>query len=84
MKKGRLKCEVAEGMFKGERIVSLLNIEGNTISAIVNEESIIDDTFLEVDVYKEKKGKGVLIGIPGETFSTPRKIWVRKIEKIEK
>ena len=77
---GLLKCKVGDGMFEGERIVSF-KINGNTISAIVNKESVRDKNLLEVDIYK-KKGKEVLIGIPGEVFSTSRKIWIPK-EAIE-
>ncbi|MEW6686446.1 MAG: hypothetical protein AB1393_09635 [Candidatus Edwardsbacteria bacterium] len=77
---GLLKCEVKDGMFEGEQIVSF-NIKGNTVSAIVDKESVRDKKRLEVDVYK-KKGEEVLIGIPGEPFSTSRKIWVPQ-EEIE-
>lgn len=77
---GLLKCKVGNGMFKGEQIVSF-DIKGNTVSAIVDKKSVKDKERLEVDVYK-KRGEKVLIGIPGETFSTPRKIWVPQ-EEIE-
>lgn len=75
---GLLRCKVKDGMFEGEQIVSF-GIKGNTVSAIVNKESVKDKKRLEVDVYK-KKGEEVLIGIPGETFSTSRKIWVSQKE----
>ena len=71
---GLLKCKVGGGMFEGERIISFI-INGSTVSAIVNKENIKNKEWLEVDIYKER-GKELLIGIPGETFSTTRKIWV--------
>jgi len=77
---GLLKCKVGDGMFEGEQIVSF-NIKGNTVSAIVDKKSVKGKKELEVDVYK-KRGEEVLIGIPGETFSTSRKIWVPQ-EEIE-
>lgn len=73
IKKAFLNCEVGAGMFRGERIVSFV-VEGNNISAIVNE-GFVKGERLEVDVYSQK-GDELLIGIPGESFSTPRKIWV--------
>jgi len=74
---GLLKCEVGNGMFEGEQIVSF-NIKGNTVSAIVDKESVKGKK-LEVDIYENRRGK-VLIGIRGETFSTSRKIWVPQKE----
>jgi len=71
---GLLKCEVGKGMFKGEKIVSY-KINGKINSAIVYEECVTDQNRLKVDIYEEK-GNKLLIGIPGETFSTSRKIWV--------
>lgn len=71
---GLLKCEVGEGMFKGEKIVSY-KINGKVNSAIVYEECVTDQNRLKVDIC-ERKGNKLLIGIPGETFSTSRKIWV--------
>jgi hypothetical protein len=73
-----LKCKVNDGMFAGEQIVSF-GTKGNTVSAIVNKRSVARRNRLKVAVYK-KKGRHVLIGIPGETFSTSRKIWVLEKE----
>jgi len=89
MKKGNkiglLKCKAGKGMFEGEKIVSY-KINDKINSAIVYEECVIDKNKLKVDIY-EKKGDKLLIGIPGETFSTSRKIWVPQeiieIRKIE-
>ena len=67
-------------MFEGEKIVSY-EINGKINSAIVYEECITDRNKLEVDICDEKDNK-LLIGIPGETFSTSRKIWISK-KKIE-
>jgi len=72
-KKGLLNCNVGKGMFQGEIIVSF-TVKGNTISAIVDKEHIKRGE-LEVDIFG-KKGDELLIGIPGESFSSSRKIWV--------
>jgi hypothetical protein len=72
---GQLECEVSNGMFKGEKLISF-EFEGRLISASVSAESI-SGNLLKVDIYEEKKGQ-VLIGIPGESFSSTRKIWIPK------
>jgi hypothetical protein len=77
-KKGLIECDVGEGLFEGEKIISF-KTDTNTISAIVNQTSIIGSK-LQVDIYEDKEDKS-LIGIPGETFSSARKIWIEK-EKI--
>lgn len=79
MEKRFLSCEVGKGMFQGEQIVSFKVGETN-ISSIVNT-GFIKNGKLEVDVYDTKEDE-LLIGIPGESFSTTRKIWVPK-EMIE-
>jgi len=79
-KRGLLKCKVGKGMFEEEQIVSF-DVKGNIVSAIVDKESVKDKNWLEVDVCGRRKNE-LLIGIPGETFSTSRKIWVSK-EKVK-
>ncbi len=74
MKTKLLKCKVGQKMFKGERIIAI-NVNGNTISAIVDESSI-EKQALRVDVCDvNKKTKELLVCLPGESFAT-RKIWV--------
>ncbi len=70
---GFINCEVGKGMFQGEKIVSL-KVMGQDVSAIVNEKSVKDDK-LQVNIYEAKQGR-VLIGLPGESFSTSRKVWI--------
>jgi len=77
---GLLECKVGKGMFGGEKIVSY-TINGKINSAIVYEECVTDKNRLKVDIYEKREGE-LLIGIPGETFSTSRKIWVPR-ETIE-
>jgi len=72
---GQLECEVSDGMFKGEKLISF-EFEERLISASVSAKSITGN-LLKVDIYEEKKGQ-VLIGIPGESFSSTRKIWIPK------
>lgn len=71
-------CAVNKGMFKGEKIVSFL-VMGEEISAIVNENSVKNGDKLEVNVLQSINDK-VLIGLPGESFSTSRNVWIRKGE----
>ena len=78
-KKGLIECDVGEGMFEGEKIISF-KTDTSTISAIVNQSSIVENK-LQVDIYADKEDK-FLIGIPGETFSSTRKIWIER-EKIK-
>lgn len=72
---GQLECEVSDGMFKGEKLI-LFKIGERSISASVSAESV-NGSLLKVDVY-QKKGDEVLIGIPGESFSSTRKVWIPK------
>jgi hypothetical protein len=73
-----LNCDVEDGMFKGEKIVSL-RVEDKDVSLIVNSECIVsgERNKLEVKVI-DKKGRQFLVGLPGESFSTGRKVWVSK------
>lgn len=75
---GFVTCDVNKGMFRGEKIVSF-KVMGEEISAIVNENSVKSGNRLEVSVLESKKDK-VLIGLPGESFSTSRHVWVNKQE----
>lgn len=68
------KVDVGNGMFRGEKIVSF-NVMGSEVSAIVNEKCVKGGNKLEVNVYDQKAGRS-LIGLPGESFSTSRKVWV--------
>jgi hypothetical protein len=68
-----LSCEVSDGMFRGEKIVSL-RIADNDISVIVNANRLTGNK-LKVDVL-DKRGKDCLIGLPGESFSTSRQLWI--------
>ena len=68
-----IDCNVGEGMFEGEKVVSFNNAEGKTVSAIVDEKRVKGNALL-VDIEVEKSDK-VLVAIPGESFST-RKVWV--------
>lgn len=81
LKMGVINCEVGEGMFQGERIVSF-KIGDNIVSAIVDEKRVQGKNKLEVDIYDQRDDK-FLIGIPGETFSTARKVWIAE-EKVER
>lgn len=69
-----IECEVGDGMFEGEKVVSF-SVEGKTVSAIVDENRVQGNQ-LVVDVEARKSDK-VLVAIPGESFST-RKVWVEK------
>ena len=71
-------CAVDKGMFRGEKIVSF-KVMGEEISAIVNENSVKNGNQLEVNVLRAGKDK-ILIGLPGESFSTSRRVWVNKQE----
>lgn len=71
-------CDVNKGMFRGEKIVSF-KVMGEEISAIVNENSVKNGNQLEVSVLGASKGM-ILIGLPGESFSTSRRVWVNKQE----
>lgn len=77
--KGRafVSCDVEKGMFRGEKIVSF-KVMGQDVSAIVNEKSVIHGR-LEVSILGSQAGR-ILIGLPGESFSTSRKVWVNKQE----
>ena len=75
-----LSCEIGDGMFKGEKIVAL-SVSGEFFSVIVSENSVREGK-LVVDVY-EKKGNQFLIGLPGESFSTARSIWVPQEQLIK-
>lgn len=77
---GLVKVDVGNGMFRGEKIVSF-KIMGEDVSVIVNEKSVKSGGKLEVNIYEAKKGR-VLIGLPGESFSTSRKVWVDRQELI--
>lgn len=68
-----LHCEVEGGMFNQEKIVSV-TLGDVDISVIVNDTAI-NHGRLQVHVYG-KKGKSYLIGLPGESFSSPRIMWV--------
>lgn len=70
-------CDVNEGMFRGEKIVSF-RVMGEEISAIVNEKSV-NDNRLQVNVLESDQDR-VLIGLPGESFSTSRRVWMNKKE----
>lgn len=72
--KALVKVDVGNGMFRGEKIVSL-KVMGEDVSAIVNEKCVKGGNKLEVNVYDKKAGRS-LIGLPGESFSTSRKVWV--------
>ena len=71
--KALIDCNVGDGMFEGEKVVSFSNAEGKTVSAIVDENRVKGNA-LVVDI-EVKKNDRVLIAIPGESFST-RKVWV--------
>jgi hypothetical protein len=71
-------CDVNKGMFRGEKIVSFI-VMGEEISAIVNESSVKNGNKLEVNVLESNKDK-VLIGLPGESFSTSRRVWMNRQE----
>jgi hypothetical protein len=68
-----IECNVGDGMFEGEKVVSFNNAEGKTVSAIVDENRVQGNA-LVVDI-EVKKSDRVLVAIPGESFST-RKVWV--------
>ncbi len=72
-----VRCDVENGMFRGEKIVSL-KVMGEDVSVIVNEKSVTNGK-LEVNVLGTEKGR-VLIGLPGESFSTSRRVWVNQQE----
>lgn len=71
-------CDVNKGMFRGEKIVSF-TVMGKEISAIVSESSVKNGNKLEVNVLESNKDK-VLIGLPGESFSTSRRVWMNRQE----
>ncbi len=75
--KAYLTCDIDEGMFLGEKIVSI-SVTGKEVSVIVSKESVRTGK-LEVIVY-DQKGDQSLIGLPGESFSTSRKIWIDKTQ----
>lgn len=77
--KGRafVSCDVENGMFRGEKIVSF-KVMGQDVSAIVNEKSVIHGK-LQVNILGSQEGR-VLISLPGESFSTSRKVWVNQQE----
>ena len=66
-------CDVGSGMFSGEMIVSLV-VKDESISVIVNDSDVSHGR-LQVQVY-DKKGDQYLIGLPGEAFSSSRKLWI--------
>lgn len=72
-----ISCDVNDGMFRGEKIVSF-RVMGEEISAIVNENSVSGNR-LEVNVIESDRDK-VLVGLPGESFSTSRRVWMNKQE----
>lgn len=74
-KRGVLNCKVSKGMFEGEKIVVVESSTGASISAIVNKESVVNSHAIKVEVF-DKKQTDYLVRLPGETFSTPRKVWV--------
>lgn len=67
--------DVDEGTFHGEKVVSF-HISGSNYSLIVSSESV-EGNKLKVDVLS-KKGDRYLIGFPGESFTSPRRVWVEK------
>ena len=77
-KRAYLKCEdIDDGMFRGEKIVSV-SVMGKDVSVIVSEKSVSTGK-LEVTVY-DQKGEQYLIALPGESFSTSRKLWIDKTQ----
>lgn len=70
-----LKCKVSDGMFEGEKIVVVESSKGATISAIVNKKSVVNSHEVKVEVCGKNK-TDYLVRLPGESFSTPRKVWV--------
>jgi len=74
-RKGLLECGyVGDGMFSGEKNV-VFRLKNKNESAIINERFIKKVVIVTI---LKKKGDKYLVGIPGETFSTSRKIWVPK------
>jgi hypothetical protein len=72
--KAYIRCQVENGMFNHEKIASI-TLGDVDISVIVDEQAVQKSGLLQVHVYG-KKGNTFLIGLPGETFSSSRKMWV--------
>jgi hypothetical protein len=72
VKLGYLPCEIGDGMFGGEKIVSV-RVNDQDISVIVNSESLSGDK-LKVEIIG-RRGSQFLIGFPGESFSA-RQVWI--------
>src|SRR5215467_11839752 len=71
-------CAITKGMSRGEKIVSFV-VMGQEISAIVNANSVKNGNRLEVSVLESNKDQ-VLVGLPGESFSTSRRVWMNRQE----
>jgi hypothetical protein len=72
-----LRCNIENGMFNHEKIASF-TLGDADISVIVNDQAVHSGR-LRVQVYG-KKGDTFLIGVPGETFSSSRKMWVNQAQ----
>ena len=70
---GYLNCEIEEGMFGTEKIVSV-RVADEDISIIVSSENL-NGGKLQVEVIG-RKGSQYLVDLPGESFSTAKKVWV--------
>jgi len=61
MRTGWLKCDVREGMFSNEVVVTVLTVDGNKASFFVGRELVADD---RVKVRVAEDDHGALVMIP--------------------